>query len=125
MSELFTSQLRVIFENCVTGSNTWIDVENELVEQLRLIIKDILDLEFEGLHISKIRGDRVAHTIAFSGVFYNTMDKLTFMQLEHLKEEIQLKLIGFHDFSYGELRINHVRTLSDFQAWNNKHLTGV
>jgi len=124
MSNLFTSELRIIFENCVTGSNTWIDVQDEIIEQLRLIIKDILNLEFEGLHVTKIRGDRIAHTVAFSGVFYNTLEKLTYMQLEQLKETVKLKLIGFYDFSYEQLKINHIRILSDFGTWNHKHLIG-
>lgn len=122
MSKLFTSELRIIFENCVTGSNTWINVENEIVEQLRLIIKDILDIEFEGLHISKVRGDRVAHTIAFSGVFYNTLNKLSYIQLEQLKETVKLKLVGFYDFSFNQLKINHIRTLSNFPEWNLNHI---
>jgi len=116
-----SSELRIIFSNCLNGGTGWNEITSRLIDNLYKEMHDVEGLEFKKVNSNTVRGEHTSFTMSLSGVFYNVSRKPDRDDASLLLEYVRNAANRIKELSYSEIRIEHTRHFSMFS--DLEHLT--
>jgi hypothetical protein len=110
-----SSELKIIFSNCLAGGTAWNSIGSELIQNLYAEMVNINNLEFKKINSNTVRGEHNSFTLVLVGVFYNLTMKQNRDDMSNLLEYLRNAANKISSFTYSEIRIEHTR---NFSTWD-------
>ena len=109
-----SSELTILFSNCLSGGTAWNTISSELVNNIYEQMNNIEGFEFRKINSNTVRGEHNSFTLILSGVFYNLEKPSDQETISNLLEYLRNAANMVPDFTYSEIRIEHTRHYSIF-----------
>ena len=119
----YFSDLKIFYSNCIYKGNAWTQAQSsQLLEQIKIELNTINNLEFKGINVNTMRGETQNFQVTILSTFSDFKNNIDLFESLDLNERVRRAATRIKGFHFGEIRIEHARHRSVFADFNHPEL---